>query len=125
MPRIATFPLALALVALLLVSCAHKDLESDFKPIQLNWIPLSEKGENHPAKDACVISITSFLMQDRSIRESRIEMLDYDVIYDVKGENLEFEGICRDLTLMPTPECHFKAVCSDGENVVVKFHNGE
>lgn len=117
--------LLLTLVAVLLVSCARREPEADFKPIQLNWIPLSESGENHPAKDACVIAITSFLMRDKTILDSRIESLDYDVIYDLKGENLEFEGICKDLSRMPTPECHFKAVCSGGEKVVVKFHNGE
>ena len=118
--------LIITLVVFLLVSCARKEQpEVDFKPIQLNWIPLSEAGENHPAKDACVISITSFLMRDKTVQESKIEMIDYDVMYDLKGENLEFDGICKDFSQMPTPECHFKAVCSGPENVVVKFHNGE
>ena len=70
MPRIATFPLVLALAALLLASCANKEPEVDFKPIQLNWHALSEAAENHPEKDACVISVTSLLMREKAVRES-------------------------------------------------------
>ena len=86
MPRIATFPLVLALAALLLASCANTEPEVDFKPIQLNWHALSEAAENHPEKDACVISVTSLLMREKAVRESKFESLDYDVMFDIKGE---------------------------------------
>ena len=125
MPRIATFPLVLALAALLLASCAHKEPEVDFKPIQLNWHALSEAAEAHPEKDACVISVTSLLMREKAVRESKFESLDYDVVFDIKGENLEFKGICGNSGAEGATECRFTAVCSGAENVVVNFHNGD
>ena len=125
MPRIATFPLVLALAALLLASCANKEPEVDFKPIQLNWHALSEAAENHPEKDACVISVTSLLMREKAVRESKFESLDYDVVFDIKGENLEFKGICGNSGAEGATECRFTAVCSGAENVVVNFHNGD
>ena len=125
MPRIATFPLVLALAALLLASCANKEPEVDFKPIQLNWHALSEAAENHPEKDACVISVTSLLMREKAVRESKFESLDYDVVFDIKGENLEFKGICANSGAEGATECRFTAVCSGAENVVVNFHNGD
>ncbi len=125
MPRIATFPLVLALAALLLASCANKEPEVDFKPIQLNWHALSEAAENHPEKDACVISVTSLLMREKAVRESKFESLDYDVMFDIKGENLEFKGICGNSGAEGATECRFTAVCSGAENVVVNFHNGD
>jgi hypothetical protein len=129
MSRIATFPLVLALTAvlavLLLASCAHKEPEVDFKPIQLNWRALSEAAEAHPEKDACVIAITSQIMRDSLVRASRFESLDYDVNFEIRGENLEFEGICKNSGAGSTTECRFSAVCSGAQNVVVKFHNGD
>lgn len=125
MPRIATFPLVLALAALLLASCANKEPEVDFKPIQLNWLALSEAAEAHPEKDACVISVTSLLMREKAVRDSKFESLDYDVVFDIKGENLEFKGICGNSGAEGATECRFTAVCSGAENVVVNFHNGD
>lgn len=125
MPRIATFPLVLALAALLLASCAHKEPEVDFKPIQLNWHALSEAAEAHPEKDACVISVTSLLMREKAVRESKFESLEYDVVFDIKGENLEFKGICANSGAEGATECRFTAVCSGAEKVVVNFHNGD
>ena len=115
----------LLLVAVLLVSCARKEPEVDFKPIQLGWSALSEAAENHPQKDACVIAITSFLMRDKHVSASKMESLDYVVKYDVKGESLEFQGICENPGCKDSVECRWTAVCSGAENVVVKFHNGD
>jgi len=117
--------LAVLLAAFLLASCARQEPEVDFKPIQLNWIALSTAAENHPAKDACVISITSFLMRDKSVLGSKMESLDYEVGYMLQGENLEFEGKCGNPDYADDPVCRFTAVCAGAENVVVKFHNGE
>jgi hypothetical protein len=125
MPRIATFPLVLALAALLLASCANKEPEVDFKPIQLNWRALSEAADAHPGKDACVISITSQIMREKLVQESQFESLDYDVDFDIKGENLEFKGICANSGAEGATECRFTAVCSGAEKVVVNFHNGD
>ena len=125
MPRIATFPLVLALAALLLASCANKEPEVDFKPIQLNWRALSEAADAHPGKDACVISITSQIMREKLVQESQFESLDYDVDFDIKGENLEFKGICKNSGAEGAAECRFTAVCSGAEKVVVNFHNGD
>ncbi len=125
MPR-KIFPLlVVALAALLAVSCARKEPEVDFKPIQLNWHALSEAAEAHPEKDACVISVTSLLMREKAVRESKFESLDYDVVFDIKGENLEFKGICGNSGAEGATECRFTAVCSGAENVVVNFHNGD
>lgn len=125
MPR-KIFPLlVVALAALLAVSCARKEPEVDFKPIQLNWHALSEAAENHPEKDACVISVTSFLMREKAVRESKFESLDYDVVFDIKGENLEFKGICGNSGAEGATECRFTAECSGAEKVVVNFHNGD
>ena len=115
----------LLLVAVLLVSCARKEPEVNFKPIQLGWSALSEAAENHPQKDACVIAITSFLMRDKHISASKMESLDYVVKYDIKGESLEFHGICENSGSKDSVECRWTALCSDAENVVVKFHNGD
>ena len=115
----------LLLAALLLASCARKEPEVDFKPIQLGWSALSEAAENHPQKDACVIAITSFLMRDKHVSGSKIESLDYVVRYDVKGESLEFQGNCENPGYKDSVECHWTAVCTDAEKVVVKFHNGD
>jgi hypothetical protein len=113
------------LAALLLASCARKEPEVDFKPIQLGWLALSDAAEAHPQKDACVIAITSFLMRDKRVTSSKLESLDYTVKYEIKGENLEFEGICENPEYKDVPECHWTAACSGNENVVVKFHNGD
>ena len=125
MPR-KIFPLlVVALAAMLAVSCARKEPEVDFKPIQLNWHALSEAAEAHPEKDACVISVTSLLMREKAVRESKFESLDYDVVFDIKGENLEFKGICGNSGAEGATECRFTAVCSGAEKVVVNFHNGD
>ena len=113
------------LVALLLASCARKDPEVDFKPIQLGWSALSEAAEMHPQKDACVISITSILMRDKHVLGSKNESLDYAVKYDIKDGILEFEGICENPGYNDSVECHWTASCPDAENVVVNFHNGD
>ena len=121
MKRLALFLFA----AFLLASCAHKEPEVDFKPIQLNWSAMSGEAESHPDKDRCVISITSALMQDKRVLASKMEQLDYLVMYDVNGENLEFKGNCGNTAFENAVECHWTVVCAAGENVVVKFHNGD
>ena len=125
MPFKAIPLLVVALAALLAVSCARKEPEVDFKPIQLGWSALSEAAESHPQKDACVIAITSFLMRDKHVSDSKLESLDYAVRYEIKGENLEFEGICENPEFKDALECHWTAACSGSEKVVVKFHNGD
>ena len=125
MCRIATFPLVALLAVLLLASCARKEPEVEFKPIQLSWSALAPEAENHPQKDACVIQITANLMRDKRVLASSIESLDYAVSYGVKGEILEFEGICENPGYKDSVECHWTAECGDPEKVVVKFHNGD
>lgn len=116
---------ALAALSLLLASCAHKEPEVDFKPIQLTWNALSDAAENHPEKDGCVIAVTAKVMREKAVLDSRSEVLDYLVNYDLKGEILEFEGFCGNPAGQGTPECRWTATCSGPENVVVKFHNGD
>ena len=125
MPRIVKFSPVFVLAFLVLVSCARKEPEVEFKPIQLNWHALSAEAEAHPEKDACVISITSLVMREKLVRESQFPALDYDVNFEIKGENLEFEGICKNSGAEGTAECRFTAVCSGAEKVVVNFHNGD
>ena len=64
-------------------------------------------------------------MREKAVRESKFESLDYDVVFDIKGENLEFKGICGNSGAEGATECRFTAVCSGAENVVVNFHNGD
>jgi hypothetical protein len=64
-------------------------------------------------------------MQEKRVIGSSMESLDYSVMYKINGENLEFEGICENLEHKDIPECQWTVVCSDPENVVVKFHNGD
>ena len=125
MSRIATFPLVALLAVLLLSSCARKEPEIDFKPIQLSWSALTPEAENHPQKDACVIKITAILMQEKLVVGSSFESLDYSVLYKIAGENLEFDGICENPAYRDAPECRWTVECSDPEKVVVKFHNGD
>lgn len=117
--------LASAALPLLLASCAHKEPEVDFKPIQLTWNALSEAAENHPEKDGCVIAVTAKVMREKVVLDSRSEVLDYLVNFDLKGEILEFEGFCGGSAGQGTPECRWTATCPGPENVVVKFHNGD
>ena len=116
---------ALAALSLLLASCAHKEPEVDFKPIQLSWNALSDEAENHPEKDACVIAVTAKMMRERAVLDSKSDALDYLVNYDLKGGILEFEGFCGVSASRESPECRWTATCPNAENVVVKFHNGD
>lgn len=115
----------LVLVPVLVASCAHKEPEVDFKPIQLNWIALSAAAENHLSKDACVIGITSRVMGEKVVSQSKFEEISYNVRYSLESENLEFDGKCLNSPDSDAPECSFHASCSGPENIVVKFHNGD
>jgi hypothetical protein len=64
-------------------------------------------------------------MREKAVLDSRSEVIDYLVNYDLKGEILEFEGFCGNPAGQETPECRWTATCSGPENVVVKFHNGD
>ena len=97
--------------------------EEDFVPLQLRWNIRSSDVENHPAKDYCVIQITSALMQDPIIKASPSKNLDYMVTVTRNGENLDFQGFAGDISIMSRPEYAWTTTCGEGQKVVVKFHN--
>lgn len=124
----------LALLAfLLLVSfftgCAKKDLQAEFKPIQLHWIVAEGQSEESiQDKDNCVIRLTGRLMGEQPVQASSLGELEYRVIYGKSAENpeiLDFEGVCEDEKLSNLPECKWSATCDHDLNIVVKFHNGD
>lgn len=97
--------------------------ESDFVPLQLRWNIRSADVENHPAKDYCVIQITSALMREPVIKASPSKNLEYMVTVTKNGENLEFQGFAGDISVMSRPEYAWTTTCGEGQKVVVKFHN--
>ena len=117
------------LIALLFSGCAKNDLEADFKPIQMHWILAAGEDESQlPRKDNCVILLTARLMAEPPVQASTAGELSYEVTYGRSPQNakiIEFEGICRDLSIMDKPECRWKATCDEDLKIVVNFHNGD
>ena len=116
-------------IAFLLFGCAKKDLDADFKPLQMHWkLAAGEDESQMPRKDNCVILLTARLMAEPPVQASTAGELSYEVTYGRSPQNaeiLEFEGICRDLSIMDKPECHWKATCNADCKIVVNFHNGD
>ena len=119
----------LAFLILLLFSCAKKEPEVDFKPIQIRWnLAEGEDDSQMPHKDDCVILLTARLMAESPVQASTAGELSYEVTYGrnpKSSEIIEFEGICRDLSIMDKPECRWDATCDKDLKIVVKFHNGD
>ena len=117
------------LIALVLFGCAKHDLEADFKPIQMHWVlAQGEDDSQMPHKDDCVILLTARLMAESPVQASTAGELSYEVTYGrspKSSEIIEFEGICRDLSIMDKPECRWDATCDKDLKIVVKFHNGD
>ena len=117
------------LLTILLFGCAKKELDADFKPIQMHWILAQGEDESQiPRKDNCVILLTARLMAEPPVQASTAGELSYEVTYGRSSKNakfVEFEGICRDLSIMDKPECHWNATCDEDLKIVVKFHNGD
>ena len=119
----------LAFLILLLFSCAKKEPEVDFKPIQIRWnLAEGEDETQMPRKDECVILLTARLMAEPAVQASTAGELSYEVTYSRSPENpeiLKFGGICRDLSIMDKPECRWEATCDADCKIVVNFHNGD
>ena len=119
----------LAFLILLLFSCAKKEPEIDFKPIQIRWnLAEGEDETQMPRKDECVILLTARLMAEPAVQASTAGELSYEVTYSRSPENpeiLKFDGICRDLSIMDKPECRWEATCDADCKIVVNFHNGD
>ena len=116
-------------IAFLLFGCAKKDPEADFKPLQMHWTLAQGEDESQmPRKDNCVILLTARLMGEPPVQASTAGELSYEVTYGrspKSAEIIEFNGICRDLSIMDKPECHWKATCDADCKIVVNFHNGD
>ena len=119
----------LLIALLLLASCAKKEPEVDFKPIQIRWnLAEGEDESKMPRKDNCVILLTARLMAEPPVQASSAGELSYEVTYSRSAENpeiLKFDGICRDLSIMDKPECRWEATCDADCKIVVNFHNGD
>lgn len=119
----------LAFLILLLFSCAKKEPEIDFKPIQIRWnLAEGEDETQMPRKDECVILLTARLMAEPAVQASTAGELSYEVTYSRSPENpeiLKFDGICRNLSIMDKPECRWEATCDADCKIVVNFHNGD
>ena len=115
--------------ALILFGCAKKEPEVDFKPIQIRWNQAEGEDDSQmPHKDDCVILLTARLMAESPVQASTAGELSYEVTYGrspKSSEIIEFEGICRDLSIMDKPECRWDATCDKDLKIVVKFHNGD
>ena len=119
----------LAFLILLLFSCAKKEPEVNFKPIQIRWnLAQGEDESKMPRKDNCVILLTARLMAEPPVQASSAGELSYEVTYSRSAENpeiLKFDGICRNLSIMDKPECRWEATCDADCKIVVNFHNGD
>ncbi len=115
--------------ALILFGCAKKEPEVDFRPLQMHWVlAQGEDDSQMPHKDDCVILLTARLMAESPVQASTAGELSYEVTYGrspKSSEIIEFEGICRDLSIMDKPECRWDATCDKDLKIVVKFHNGD
>ncbi len=117
-------------VFLLLAGCANKkDLEADFRPLQMHWNLAEGEDESlMPRKDNCVILLTGRLMGESPVQASPMDELNFEVSISRSLENpeiLEFRGICADLSVADRPECRWTASCGEDLEVVVKFDNGD
>lgn len=116
-------------IVLLFSSCAKKEPEVDFKPLQMHWVLAEGEDESlMPRKDNCVILLTARLMAEPPVQASTAGELGYKVTYGRSSENpeiLKFEGICADLSIMDKPECRWEATCDADCKIVVNFHNGD
>ncbi|SHL13838.1 hypothetical protein SAMN05720487_10896 [Fibrobacter sp. UWT2] len=123
------FLLVLFAIFFLFASCAKKEPEVDFKPIQIRWnLAQGEDESKMPRKDNCVILLTARLMAEPPVQASSAGELSYEVTYSRSAENpeiLKFDGICRDLSIMDKPECRWEATCDADCKIVVNFHNGD
>jgi hypothetical protein len=125
----------LAMFCMALVSCANKPpveeglqpepVELDFRPLVLKWKADTPEAEADSSKDSCVIQITATLMREPLVVKSKVEELEYLVVYGKEGESLVFEGFVTDKAVSGKPEAHWTATCGKGEKVVVNFHNGQ
>ena len=123
------FLLVLFAIFFLFASCAKKEPEVDFKPIQIRWnLAQGEDESKMPRKDNCVILLTARLMAEPPVQASSAGELSYEVTYSRSAENpeiLKFDGICRNLSMMDKPECRWEATCDADCKIVVNFHNGD
>ena len=123
------FLLVLFAIFFLFASCAKKEPEVDFKPIQIRWnLAQGEDESKMPRKDNCVILLTARLMAEPPVQASTAGSLSYEVTYGQSPKNpeiLKFDGICRDLSIMDKPECRWEATCDADCKIVVNFHNGD
>ena len=119
----------LAFLILLLSSCAKKEPEVDFKPVQMHWnLAEGEDESQMPRKDNCVILLTARLMAEPPVQASSAGELSYEVTISRSANNpetLEFRGICADLSIVDNPECKWSATCDASLKIVVKFDNGD
>jgi hypothetical protein len=117
------------LIAFLLASCAKKEPEVDFKPVQIHWnLAEGEDESQMPRKDNCVILLTGRLMGEAPVQSSQAGELSYEVTISRSANNpetLEFRGICADLSIVDNPECKWSATCDASLKIVVKFDNGD
>lgn len=122
-------PLGVLLLCFVLGGCAKKELEVDFRPLQIRWMPLpGETDESMPTKDNCVVRLTAQLMGEEPVQASPVEDLAYNVAYGKSKEQPEalyFTGVCDDSSRKLAPECKWTALCDKDLKVVVKFHNGD
>lgn len=121
--------LAAAISLVLLSGCAKKEVEPEFRPLQIHWtLAAGESEQSMPTKDNCVIRLTAKLMGEPPVQESPAEEIAYNVTYGTLKEKpgtLYFNGTCSDLALKGAKECAWSATCDESLNVVVKFHNGD
>ena len=118
---------------LLLLSCARKELEADFRPIQVRWhlaegVDEEQADSLMPRKDNCMILLTGRLMTEAPVQASKAGELDYEVTYDRDAENPEilvFDAICANSSILDKSECRWRATCDASLKIVVKFHNGD
>ena len=123
------FLLVLFAIFFLFASCAKKEPEVDFKPIQIRWnLAQGEDESKMPRKDNCVILLTARLMAEPPVQASSAGELSYEVTISRSTNNpetLEFRGICADLSIVDNPECRWSATCDASLKIVVKFDNGD
>jgi hypothetical protein len=95
----------------------------------MHWnLAAGEDESKMPRKDNCVILLTARLMAEPPVQASTAGELSYEVTYRRSPKNaeiLEFEGICKDLSTVDSPECRWNASCDQDLKIVVKFHNGD
>lgn len=116
------------LMTLVLSSCAKKEPEVQFRPLQLHWhVASGQSDKTMPNKDECVIKITGRLMGESLVQSSTVGELVYSVTYghsEKFPKILEFKGFCEDSAIEKLLECSWVATCDEESKVVVKFNNG-